>query len=105
MQHPGALTPRFDMALASEGRYSRSERSPRAFTAARLVLSILLLWAPLPFGSVYAWAWAAISLFALVILVLWAVGCIQTGRVRIGYSRLLIPAALLLLLGLIQIVF
>jgi O-antigen ligase len=83
----------------------RSGPGSRAFSAARVVLGIMLLLAPFPFGSVYTWAWGAITILTLAAAILWTVGSIQAGRLRIGYSSLFVPAALLLVLGIIQLSF
>ena len=65
----------------------------------------MLLAAPLPFGAVYTWAWASLTILTLLVLILWMVGSIQEGRLRIGYSPLYVPIALFLALGLIQLSF
>ena len=77
----------------------------RTFSAARALLGVMLLAAPLPFGSVYTWAWASLTVLTLLVLILWMVGSIQEGRLRIGYSPLYVPMALFLALGLTQLPF
>ena len=83
----------------------RSGTGTRAFSGARVVLGVMLLLAPLPFGSVYTWAWGAITILTLAVVTLWMVGSIQAGQLRIGYSPLFVPAALLLVLGIVQLSF
>jgi O-antigen ligase len=70
-----------------------------------MLLGVMLLTAPLPFGAVYTWAWASLTILTLLVLILWMVGSIQEGRLRIGYSPLYVPIALFLAVGLIQLSF
>jgi O-antigen ligase len=65
----------------------------------------MLLAAPLPFGAIYTWAWASITILTLFVLILWMVGSIQEGRLIVGYSPLYVPIALFLALGWIQLSF
>ena len=76
---------------------------PRLFSLARVLLGLMLLLAPLPFGAVYTWAWASITILALLVLFLWMLGSLQVGRLRIGYSPLYVPVALFLALGVAQL--
>src|ERR1035438_9798101 len=76
---------------------------PRAFPLARLLLGLLLLWAPLPLGAVYTWAWASMTILTLLVLTLWMVGGLQAGRLRIGYTPQYIPVTLFVVLGVIQL--
>src|ERR1035438_8135850 len=83
----------------------RSGLVRRTFSVARMLLGVILFAAPLPFGAVYTWAWASLTILTLLVLILWMVGCIQEGRLRIGYSPLTAPLAFFLALGLIQLSF
>jgi O-antigen ligase len=83
----------------------RNEPPSRAFSAARVLLGIMLLLAPLPFGSVYAWAWASITILSLLGFIFWSMGSIRARKLRIGYSWLLLPPAFFLILGIIQLSF
>lgn len=83
----------------------RTRLEPRAFTAARILLVLTLFAAPLPFGAVYTWAWASLTILVLLVLILWIVGSIQEGRLRISYSPLYVPIVLFLALGLMQLSF
>jgi O-antigen ligase len=65
----------------------------------------MLLAAPLPFGAVYTWAWASITILTLLILILWMMGSLQVGTLRIGYTPLYVPLGLFLVLGLTQLAF
>jgi O-antigen ligase len=78
---------------------------PRTFSLARILLGLILLWAPLPFGAVYTWAWASITVLTLLVLILWMVGSIQAGRLRIGSTPLYVPISLFLALGVVQLFF
>jgi len=80
----------------------RHQPSRFAFANALVLLVIGLLAAPLPFGSVQPWAWAILSVLAVVVLLLWAIGSCQQGVLRVVWSPLLIPLGLFLLLGLVQ---
>jgi O-antigen ligase len=70
-----------------------------------MLLGLMLLLAPLPFGAVNPWAWAAITMVTLLVLGLWMAGCIQAGTLRIGYTPLYAVIILFLLLGMIQLCF
>src|SRR5690348_2129666 len=89
----------------SEKVLRRPERQivPRPTTAARYLLVFTLMAAPTAFGSVQTWAWASLAVIAAVILVLWAIGRVQSRVVTIRWSFLYIPAVLYLLLGVGQI--
>jgi O-antigen ligase len=77
----------------------------RTLSAARVLLGLTLAAAPLPFGAVYTWAWASITIATLLILLLWMVGSIGEEKLRVSYSPLLFPPALFLAWGLIQLRF
>jgi O-antigen ligase len=72
---------------------------------ARIMLAVMLAAAPFPYGAVYTRAWASLSLLTLLILILWVVGSMQEGRLRIGYSPLYVPLVLFLALGFAQLSF
>jgi O-antigen ligase len=65
-----------------------------------LVVAALL--APLPFGAVQKWAWTALLVVALALLVVWAVGSANNHVVRLYWCPLYVPATLFLVLGAIQ---
>jgi len=79
-----------------------SDHSSLPFSAARYVLLAALLAAPLAFGAVQPWAWASLAFVALLALLLWAAGSIRQGELRIAWSPLYVPAALFLLLAVVQ---
>jgi len=74
----------------------------RAFTLARACLLTLLFGAPLAFGAVQPWAWATVAATCFVALLLWGVGCLREGTVRVYWSPLYVVGLAFLLLGLLQ---
>lgn len=96
--NPGTqVKPRFGMGypglLAGEG----AGPTVGAFVAARALLGLTLLAAPLAFGAVEPWAWTLLVLLALLELLLWGVGCIQNGSLKVIWSPIYWPAFLFLL--------
>jgi O-antigen ligase len=77
----------------------------RTLPLARILLGVMLFAAPLPFGAVFTWAWGSLTIITLLVLILWMVGCIQDGRLKLGYSPLYVPLALMLVLGWMQLSF
>jgi len=77
----------------------RRFQDPLAFSYARILLVATLLGAPLAFGAVVPWAWAALGLAAGLALTLWAVGCVQQGVLELTWSPLYVPLALFFLLA------
>jgi O-antigen ligase len=75
----------------------------RTFSFARILLGVTLLAAPVPFGAVYSWAWASLTIFTLLIVAVWVVGGIQDGELEIGFSPIYVPVSLILILGFIQL--
>lgn len=74
----------------------------RYYSSARTLLVATLLAAPLAFGAVQPWAWAALYVLAFLSTLLWAIACVRQGAVRIVWSPLYWPAALFLLVGAVQ---
>lgn len=68
----------------------------------RVLLLSLLITAPFFFGAVEPWAWGALVIGAALLLLLWALGCLRTGNVRLTLSPLYIPLLGVLLLAGIQ---
>ena len=81
---------------------AKTRAGSRSFSIARLVLVVTLLAAPLAFGAVQPWAWASLTSLAVVLLLLWVVGTVQQGTLRIIWSPIYLPAAAFLILGLVQ---
>ena len=75
---------------------------PLAFSLARLLLVAALVGAPWAFGAVVTWAWMALGFVACLAVLLWAVGSVQQGALKLVWSPLYLPVALFFLLGLVQ---
>jgi O-antigen ligase len=71
-------------------------------TAYRLLLAILFA-APLAFGAVQPWAWAALGMVAVLLLAWWAVASVRQGMVRIVWPPLYVPLLAMLALGAAQL--
>lgn len=71
--------------------------------ASRVLLLALLMVAPLLFGAVQPWAWGSITIAAACLLLLWGVGCVIAGRVRLTWSPLYLPLMALLVLAAVQL--
>ena len=74
----------------------------RWFSRARALLGATLLAAPFAFGAVEPWAWAALYILSFAALACWAVGSAGRRAVRMIWSPLYVPAALFLLMGVVQ---
>ncbi|HXH49114.1 MAG TPA: O-antigen ligase family protein [Terriglobia bacterium] len=61
-----------------------------------------LLAAPLAFGAVDPWAWAALLIASFGLLLLWTIGCLRQGVLKINVSPLYLTAILFLALPLVQ---
>ncbi len=85
-----------------EAQEAKRQPGRLAFSAARLLLGVTLLTAPLAFGAVQEWAWATLSVLAVFLLWLWAIGSVQQGILRIVWCPLYLPAVIFLCLGAIQ---
>ena len=72
------------------------------FSAARSVLVIALLAAPLAFGAVQPWASAALTGMIVVAMFLWAWGCVRIESIALAWTPLYVPAALFLVLAAAQ---
>lgn len=75
---------------------------PTTYLVAPILLVATLAAAPWAFGAVQTWAWASLALLALLLLLLWGTGNVQEGVLRIAWSPLYLPAALFLILVMIQ---
>ena len=72
------------------------------FPVTRWGLVATLLAAPLAFGAVDPWAWAGLLIASFGLLLLWAIGCVRQGALKIQLSPLYLPAGLFLALLLVQ---
>ena len=70
---------------------------------ARILLLGILFGAPWALGAVQPWAWGSMMVLALLTLVLWAVGCVQRGVLRVSWSSLCWPFLGFILVALIQL--
>lgn len=59
--------------------------------------------APLPFGAVYPWAWASLTVLTLLVVGLWVAGSLRQRVLRIDLPLMYAPVVLLLPVGLLQI--
>lgn len=65
-------------------------------------LLAVLMAAPLAFGAVLPWGWAAMNMVIVVLALVWAAEHARRGRVALVWSPLLLPALLLPLLAVAQ---
>ncbi|MGE5204078.1 MAG: O-antigen ligase family protein [Chlamydiota bacterium] len=65
-------------------------------------LLALLMAAPLAFGAVLSWSWAAMNILIVMLALVWAVERVRRGWVTVVWSPLLLPALLLPLLAVAQ---
>jgi O-antigen ligase len=82
-----------------------ARRSP-AFSlhaVARILLLGTIFGAPWALGAVQPLAWGPMLVLALLTLVLWAVGCVQRGVLRVSWSSLYWPFLGFILVALIQL--
>ena len=66
-----------------------------------LLLCVLML-APLAFGAVEPWAWGPLGLTAVLLLLAWAWERVRQGALRLVWSPVYLPAALLFILVAVQ---
>jgi O-antigen ligase len=78
------------------------ERSRWSISASRAILIATLLLGTLAFGAVEAWAWALLSILVAGSLLLWAWAAVERGSARLLWSPLYLPAAIFLLIGILQ---
>lgn len=74
-----------------------------SLSLARVLLVGTLLAAPWAFGAVETWAWVLLAEVAALSFLLWAVGCVRRGVLKVAWSPLFIPGGLFILLGLSQL--
>ena len=92
-----SVLPRESASPNGRGR----RRSPFQVVA-RVLFLATIFGAPWAFGAVQPWAWGALTIIALLLLVLWAAGCAQRGVLRLNWSTLYLPFLALLVLAAIQ---
>jgi O-antigen ligase len=82
---------------------TRSQAPFPLFSVTRWGLVTTLLAAPLAFGAVDPWAWAALLIASFGLLLLWTIGCVQQGAAEVHFSPLYLPAVLFLALPVVQV--
>jgi len=81
---------------------SRERLTSRWMDGVRVALLAIASAAPLAFGAVETWAWTALLVLGLLLLVAWTIGCALHPTVRFLWSPLYLPGGLFLLYGLVQ---
>ena len=94
---PGQPSPR----LLTLPRPER-ELGTALWTSERAILLGMLMLASLLFGAVQPWAWGGITFVATILLLVWGVGRVQQGSVRVLWSPLLFPIATVIVLAAVQ---
>jgi O-antigen ligase len=80
-----------------------SRRSPSVWWRVTCIgLVVTALAAPLPFGAVENWAWSALLVVALALVIAWAMANADDHVLRVYWTPLYPPAALFLALGAVQ---
>jgi O-antigen ligase len=92
-------TPPIARAVSSAVDLGRDDWGSRWFAAARACLVCLLLAAPLAFGAVTPWAWAAVIGLIVLALFCWAAGCVRVHTIAVAWTPLYVPALLFLVLA------
>ncbi len=78
-------------------------RDSRWFATARVILVSTLMLAPLSFGAVQPWAWAALGLVAVLVMLCWTIGCVRQQGLMLAWTPLYVPALLFLGLAVAQL--
>lgn len=71
-------------------------------TLARVLLVATICGAPWAFGAVQPWAWGALLVLSLLVLIVWALGCAQVGVLKISWSPLYWPFLAFFILAVVQ---
>ncbi len=91
------------LPVSAEWQDARSRASSLVFRLTRRGLVAILLAAPLAFGAVEPWAWAALLIASFVLLMLWTIGSVRQGELKVQLSPLYLPAVLFLVLCIVQL--
>lgn len=72
---------------------ARESEQPQSdlFDACRILQLSLLMAAPLAFGAVQPWAWGALTIGAVGLLLLWGIDCVRAGGVNLIWSPIYVP--------------
>src|SRR5205814_9034970 len=99
MSTPLIATRARPVALVTKAPERARALSSSWLSAARVLLLLTLLGAPLAFGAVETWAWAALAALVSASLFLWTLGSVRQRVLRIWWSPLYTVEMLFLLLG------
>lgn len=83
-------------------RAARKSATP-FHAAARLLLVVTICAAPWAFGAVQPWGWGGLAVLSLAALVLWAVGCMYCGLLRVTWSPIYWPFLAFLSIACLQL--
>ena len=91
-------------------QFSKTAASPdrgaeRLFAVARILILLTLFISPLAFGAVEPWAWGTIGLVSVASFILWVLGNLYHGSLRITWTPLYSIGILFLLLASVQYFF
>ncbi len=98
---PSAAGERVLQVLEEQPATTKSMR-PAGFLISEFMLITVLLGSPWAFGAVQTRAWVAMLLLALIALMGWAVGCVQSHAIHLYGSPMIYPAVGFLALAAIQ---
>lgn len=100
---PVAIEPKaFELSRGTSTARAHARAIPWSLTASRTILSVTLLLGTLVFGAVEPWTWGLMSVLVAMSLLLWALSAVRRGAMRLFWTPLYVPAATLLLIGLVQ---
>ena len=91
------------LPVPTESPEAGSQHAYLPFPVTRWGLVAVLLGAPLAFGAVQPWGWAALLIASFALLMLWTIGSVRQGEVKIHVSPIYLPATLFLFLCLAQL--
>ena len=102
---PLGVSPVGSSAFSDVERFDGSVTRAKSLSLpiAQGVIAFALLGAPLAFGSVEPWAWTVLAVLAVGALLLWAIGSVRIGTLRMAWSPLYVPGVLFVVLVLIQL--
>ena len=92
----------FSLDSVATTRRVEPDAGVRPLALARAALILTLTLATLAFGAVQPWAWGAMIVAVAVVSLGWALSAARQGLVQIIWTPLYLPAAMFLLLGLLQ---
>ncbi len=69
---------------------------------ARIIFLATIFAAPWTFGAVQPWGWGALTVLAMLLLILWAAGWVERGILKLSWSSLYLPFLALIALALFQ---